>query len=85
MKRDWPHYRDLLKLPDFGPLSQDKWAVQLIRERGALTDIITGRLREALAKCSNIWASLPGAGYGQFEHKYESLKAQYLLHGGTIS
>ena len=27
--------------------------------------------------CSNIWASLPGAGYGQFEHKADSLIAKF--------
>ena len=29
----------------------------------------------AIDRCSNIWASLPGAGYGQFEHKADSLIA----------
>ena len=28
-------------------------------------------------RCSNIWASLPGAGYGQFEHKADSLIAKF--------
>ena len=28
-----------------------------------------GDIRQAIDCCSNIWASLPGAGYGQFEHK----------------
>ena len=31
-------------------------------------------------RCSNIWASLPGAGYGQFEHKADSLIAKF-RHG----
>ena len=25
-----------------------------------------GDIRQAIDRCSNIWASLPGAGYGQF-------------------
>ena len=29
--------------------------------------------RQAPTGRSNIWASLPGAGYGQFEHKADSL------------
>jgi muramidase (phage lysozyme) len=33
MLKDWAHYRDTLRLPDFGPISQDRWAIQLIRER----------------------------------------------------
>ena len=28
-----------------------------------------GDVRQAIDRCSNIWAALPGAGYGQFEHK----------------
>ena len=32
-----------------------------------------GDIRQAIDRCSNIWASLPGAGYGQFEHKAGSL------------
>ena len=33
---------------------------------------------------SNIWASLPGAGYGQFEHKADSLIAKFKEAGGTV-
>ena len=40
-----------------------------IKERGALPMIDRGDIRQAIDRCSNIWASLPGAGYGQFEHK----------------
>lgn len=83
MLKDWPHYRALLRLPDFGPQSQDRLAVQHIKECRALPDIEAGRLRDAIAKCRNIWASLPGAGYGQYEHGFETLRAQYLLHGGV--
>jgi len=83
MLKDYAHYRDLLHLPDFGPASQDRWAVQLIRERGAIPLIQAGRLREAIQRCSNLWASLPGGGYGQHENKFEALRAQYLLHGGV--
>ena len=28
-----------------------------------------GDIRQAIDRCVNIRASLPGAGYGQFEHK----------------
>lgn len=77
MLRDWPHYRDLLKLPDFGPISQDKLAIQHIRECRALPDVIAGRIEPAIDKCRNIWASLPGAGYGQREHRLQDLIAQY--------
>ena len=46
-------------------------------ERGALPMIDRGDIRQAIDRCSNIWASLPGAGYGQFEHKADSLIAKF--------
>lgn len=84
MLKDYAHYRAQLQLPDFGPISQDRWAIQLIRERRALPLIQTGRIPEAIAAVRNIWASLPGAGYGQFEHKLDSLLAAYRKAGGTL-
>lgn len=73
LRTHWVHYRDQLKLPGFSPLSQDLWAIQLIRERNALTDISQHRIREAISRSANIWASFPGAGYGQPEHKLDQL------------
>ena len=44
-----------------------------------------GDIRQAIDRCSNIWASLPGAGYGQFpEHKADSLIAKFKVAGGTV-
>lgn len=85
MLRDWSHYKGLLNLPDFGPLSQDKWAIQLIKERRAIVDIEAGNIVQAINNCRNIWASLPGAGYGQPEHKIEIILQQYQKVGGVLS
>ena len=41
-----------------------------------------GDIRQAIDR--NIWASLPGAGYGQFEHKADSLIAKFKEAGGTV-
>ena len=49
-----------LGLKDFSPKSQDAVALQQIKERGALP-MIDGDIRQAIDRCSNIWASLPGA------------------------
>ena len=43
-----------------------------------------GDIRQAIDRCSNIWASLPGAGYGQSEHKADSLIAKFKEAGGTV-
>ena len=55
-----------------------------IKERGALPMIDRSDIRQAIDRCSNIWASLPGAGYGQFEHKADSLIAKFKEAGGTV-
>lgn len=65
LNRYWNHYQVLLKLPDFSPLSQDLWCLQLLRERQALPAIDAGRISTAITLCNNIWASLPGSPYGQ--------------------
>ena len=65
------------------PKSQDAVALQ-IKERGALPMIDRGDIRQAIDRCSNIWASLPGAGYGQSEHKADSLIAKFKEAGGTV-
>ena len=85
MLKHWEHYRKQLNLPDFGPESQDIWAIQLIRERGALPLIDQGDFRLAAARCANLWASLPGAGYNQHENKIEDLEMAYLKAGGTLA
>ena len=66
---------------DFSPKSQDAVALQQIKERGALPMIDRGDIRQAIDRCSNIWASLPGAGYGQFEHKADSLDCKIQRSG----
>ena len=72
LSRWWDAYRKQLGLKDFSPKSQDAVALQQIKERGALPMIDRGDIRQAIDRCSNIWASLLGAGYGQFEHKADS-------------
>ncbi|HHG7052947.1 TPA: glycoside hydrolase family protein, partial [Klebsiella pneumoniae] len=63
-------------------VSQDRLAIQLIRERAALEDLQQGRIERAISRCRNIWASLPGAGYGQREHCLDRLVAVWRKAGG---
>ena len=85
MGRYWMHYKAELLLPDFDHESQDKWAVQLIRECHALQLIEAGRFGEAVNACRSRWASLPGAGYDQRENKLADLETEYLRCGGTVT
>lgn len=79
------HYIAGLNLRDFSPISQDKIALQLIRECKALDLIDRGQIAEAIKACRSRWASLPGAGYGQPEHKLEDLISHYLAAGGKLA
>ena len=57
LSRWWDAYRKQLGLKDFSPKSQDAVALQQIKERGALPMIDRGDIRQAIDRCSNIWAS----------------------------
>ena len=78
-------YKKQLNLPDFSPESQDKIALQQIKECKALDDVDAGKFDDAVNKCKRIWASLPGAGYGQHENKLDSLKLAYQNFGGSLA
>lgn len=85
LSRYWDAYRKQLGLKDFSPASQDAVALQQIKERKALPDIDTGNIAAAIQKCSNIWASLPGAGYGQHENKRDDLIGKFKEAGGVVA
>lgn len=85
LARYWDAYRKQLGLNDFSPSNQDAVALQQIKERGALPLIDCGDIRQAIDRCSNIWASLPGSGYGQFEHKADALIAKFKAAGGKVN
>lgn len=81
----WDHYRILLQLPDFSPLSQDRWAIQQLKEIRALPLVVTGRIDSAISMANRIWASLAGAPYGQRTNTVEDLIAAYVKAGGTLA
>jgi muramidase (phage lysozyme) len=85
LARYFDAYKASLDLPDFSPDSQDKIALQQIKECRALDDIDAGRLAAAVAKCNHIWASLPGAGYAQHENRFADLQTAYLQAGGVLA
>ena len=84
LARYYDAYKLLLNLSDFSPTSQDLIAFQQISERRALADIDAGNTTLAILKCSTIWASLPGAPYGQRQNKLSDLQAVYLKAGGNL-
>jgi muramidase (phage lysozyme) len=85
LSRYFDAYRSQLGLTDFGPDSQDAIALQMIKECKAEGNIYAGQFDEAICKCSSRWASLPGAGYGQHEHKLDALRKVFIAKGGICA
>ena len=85
LKRTWDALALKLHLPDFSPASQDLAALELIAECGASDDVRSDGFADAVHKCRKIWASLPGAGYGQRENDMKSLEAAYIRAGGRVA
>lgn len=65
LERTWDGLVTQYGFRDFGPKTQDRAALALIDGRGALDDVLNGRIEAAIAKCNREWASLPGSPYGQ--------------------
>lgn len=77
-------YKPRLRLSDFSPAAQDAIATELIRERGALAEVMAGDVTAAVARCSSAWASLPGNSYGQRQTALASLVESFQGAGGTL-
>lgn len=84
-KPTWTRVRRKLGLSDFSPASQDAVALELISEKGALADVRAGRVEVAVNKVRKVWASLPGAGYGQGEVKLAAFVNNYANAGGEVA
>lgn len=60
---------------DFSPESQDKVALKIIEQEGALDMIQTGDFRGAVGKLGGRWASLPSSKYSQPKWTMEAFEA----------
>lgn len=81
----WRTVQAALSLPDFSPASQDRAAQYLLQVNGALDLVTAGRFTDAVNAVRKVWASLPGAGYGQHENALAQLEQVYVNAGGTVS
>lgn len=73
----WRIYKTRLALPDFSPLSQDKYCLHQFKEVGAVTPIMDGDITAAFPLLAKRWASFPGSDAGQPQHSAEDLLAWY--------
>lgn len=62
---------------DFSPKNQLLGIIALIKGRGALGDVLEGRISDAVRKCNREWASLPGSPYGQPVVTMEEFMREY--------
>lgn len=81
----WAQLAAQYGLSDFSPASQDIGAVGLIKQQGALADVIAGRIATAIGKCNKIWASLAGSPYGQPTLTMADDLANYVNAGGNLT
>lgn len=81
----WDRIKAKLQLTDFSPASQDAAALELIREKGALSDVDAGNFEAAILKVRSVWASLPGAGYDQPERTMAELRDFFVSAGGVLA
>lgn len=84
IKPTWIGLARKLGLPDFGPLSQDRAALQRIADAGALQDVLAGRVPAAVKKVRAVWASLPGNYAKQGQRDITQLAAWFEQAGGTL-
>lgn len=86
LESTWDEVAGKLGLPDFSPTSQDIAAVERLRYRRALADVIAGRFDDALKKVSWEWASLPPFRYGgQGVLSADQARSLYAAAGGFIA
>lgn len=79
LARTWDDVAKAIGVTDFSPESQDKVAIELMRRRGALDNVLTGDFEGAVNKLGQEWASLPSSTYPQPRKTMEDL-----FGGGTM-
>ena len=81
----WDMCKQALNLPDFSPESQDRAALYLIRNRGALLYVEAGDIVAACNRVSYEWASLPPGRYGQPSISFEKAAQIFQEKGGVLA
>lgn len=71
-----------LGITDFSPASQDRIALELIKQKGALADVQSGNYDAAVSKLGGTWASLPSSPYSQPKRSSEWVSKYF---GGKTS
>jgi muramidase (phage lysozyme) len=71
-------------LEDFSPVNQERAAIGLISQHhGALSDVLAGRVADAIGKLNQVWVSLPGA--PGIKRTIEEAEQIFVKYGGTLA
>lgn len=83
----WAGLKAKLGLTDFSEDSQNAAFVELLREKNALQVLLSGDFDRTVYLVRKVWASFPGAGYGQGEKTMVQVREWYLsaLNGSNGS
>lgn len=82
----WDDAKRALALPDFTPRNQDRAAVWIIdKKRRALSDVLAGRISQAMYKLRLEWASLPTSPDGQPTKSAEDFVRMFMSQGGALA
>lgn len=82
LNKTWNGLQNQLGLKDFGPQSQDIAAVELLKQSGALGDIVAGNFGQAIQKTGKVWASLPSSTYNQGKRSWQWAAEKLGLRNG---
>jgi muramidase (phage lysozyme) len=82
MPATWGTVKAKLNLPDFSPASQDKAAVQLMKDSGCYGAAVRGDVAAFADRCWTVWASFHGSNGAKLDkrqrsHPIATLQAKY--------
>lgn len=82
----WDEVSERYGIRNISPKAQDFAAVVKLKDRGALDDVLSGRLTQTLLKTSHEWASLPPFRHkGQGRLSFSEAQAAFVRSGGKLS
>jgi muramidase (phage lysozyme) len=80
----WKQFRNGLGLKDFSEESQDLACIAQLWEKDAIAPILKGDIATSISKTRKVWASFPGARYGQGENALSTLLKFYKENATSV-
>jgi muramidase (phage lysozyme) len=80
----WLACKGALGLKLFDAAAQNAACVLLLKQKGALDDVLAGRVQDAIFKCRALWASFPASTSGQPKRALVDLVAHFKAAGGVL-